>query len=497
MNKYILAIDQGTTSSRAIIFNKNAEIITSSMKEFTQYYPKPGWVEHNAEEIWETQYSVAKNALEKANLGPENIEAIGITNQRETIVIWERNTGKPVYNAIVWQCRRTTHICRNLMEHEKLFNSKTGLIIDPYFSGTKLHWMFKNIPGLLEKAKNGALCFGTIDSWILFKLTGNHFTDPSNASRTLLYNIHSNEWDKELLDILQIPENILPGVLESSADFGKTKKELFGKEIPVYGIAGDQQAALFGQACFEKGDIKNTYGTGCFTLMNTGTVPVSSKNRLLTTIAWKINGKTEYALEGSVFIGGAVVQWLRDNLNFFNTASESEKLALKATDTDGVYFVPAFTGLGAPYWDPDTRGAIFGITRGTSKAQITRAALESIAFQSFALINAMKDDFNHQIKKLKVDGGATQNSFLMQFQADILGIPVILSKISETTALGAAYLAGLYSGYWEDKNEIINNWQEKRKFKPTINTDIRAGLLNNWDRAVKASRTFTQHQIIE
>ncbi len=492
MAKYILSIDQGTTSSRAIIFNKNAEIISASMKEFKQYFPKPGWVEHNAEEIWETQFHVCKEAIEKANLNAENIAAIGITNQRETIVLWDRKTGKPVYNAIVWQCRRSSEICKDLIasRYEELFKNKTGLVLDPYFSGTKLLWMFKNIPGLLKRAQNKELCFGTIDSWILFNLTGNHFTDPSNASRTLFYNIHNNEWDKELLEILEIPEIILPKVLESSADFGKTKKDLFGKEIPVCGIAGDQQAALFGQACFNIGDIKNTYGTGCFTLMNTGINPVKSKNKLLSTIAWKMNNKTEYALEGSVFIGGAVIQWLRDQMNFISTVSESEKLALSATDSGGVYFVPAFTGLGAPYWDPDTRGAIIGITRGTSKSQITRAALESIAFQSSALIKAMEEDSGKHIKKLKVDGGATQNNFLMQFQADILGIPVVLSKVSETTALGAAYLAGLHVGYWESKNDIVENWQKTRTFESSIDTDKRVELLGNWDKAVKAVREF-------
>lgn len=490
MNKYILAIDQGTTSSRAIIFNKKADIISTSMKEFTQYYPEPGWVEHDAEEIWETQKKVSVDAIKKANLKPDNIAAIGITNQRETIVAWDKKTGKPVHKAIVWQCRRSTDICRNLQKYEKLFRDKTGLLIDPYFSGTKINWLFENIPGLYKKALNNELLFGTIDTWILYNLTGNHYTDPSNASRTLIYNIHTNKWDKELLGILNIPLNILPEVKGSSDDFGLTKKEIFGKEIPVCGIAGDQQAALFGQTCFNTGDIKNTYGTGCFTLMNTGTKPAVSKNKLLTTIAWKTDSKTEYALEGSVFIGGAVIQWLRDNLKIINESGESENLALQTEDTGGVYFVPAFTGLGAPYWDPDARGAILGITRGTSNSQITRAALESIAYQSYSLIKAMEDDSKTAINKLKVDGGATRNSFLMQFQADILGIPVVLPKISETTALGAAYLAGLYCGYWGNKNEIINNREEKQIFRPSINIDKRKKILSNWNKAVEAARKF-------
>ena len=490
MKKYILSIDQGTTSSRAIIFNKKADLISVSMKEFTQYYPRPGWVEHDAEEIWETQKSVCRNALSKAGLNAADIEAVGITNQRETIVLWDRASGKPVYNAIVWQCRRSTDICRKLKKYETLFKEKTGLLLDPYFSGTKLTWLFENEKTLYKKAVNGELMFGTIDTWLLYNLTGNHYTDPSNASRTLMYNIHTNDWDRELLEILSIPMDILPEVMQSSDNFGLTKKEILGSEIPVTGVAGDQQAALFGQTCFNAGDIKNTYGTGCFALMNTGTRPIVSKNKLLTTTAWKIDGKTEYALEGSVFIGGAVVQWLRDNLKIIKKSEDSEKLALQSEDSGGVYFVPAFTGLGAPYWDPDVRGTLFGITRGTTSSHIARAALESIAFQSYALINAMENDSRNKIESLKVDGGATKNIFLMQFQADILGIPVILSKISETTALGAAYLAGLFCSYWKNRKEILENREEKLIFKPSIRSEKRLKILDNWNKAINTAKQF-------
>ena len=444
MEKYILAFDQGTTSSRTIVFDHTGNIIAVSQKEFTQYYPKPGWVEHDPVEIWQTQISTAREALKKAGIEAGQVSAIGITNQRETTVLWEKDTGKPVYNAIVWQCRRTADICSELKTAglEDTIRKKTGLLLDPYFSGTKVKWIFENVPGIRKRAENGEILFGTVDSWLIYKLTGNHSTEPSNASRTLLYNISTGDWDSEILKELKIPQAILPRIIPSSGNFGKTRKDLFGKEIPVTGVAGDQQAALFGQTCFENGSVKITYGTGCFTLMNTGKVPVFSKNKLLTTVAWDIGKGREYALEGSIFIAGAVIQWLRDELKIIDTAPLSEKLALSVKDTGGVYFVPAFVGLGAPYWDPDVRGTIVGLTRGINRAHLVRAALESIAFQSKDLINAMEQDVNSGVETVKADGGASLNSFLMQFQADLLNKPVILPQIAETTALGAAYLAG-------------------------------------------------------
>lgn len=492
MDQYILALDQGTTSSKAIIFDHSGKIKSSNQKEFKQIFPHPGWVEHNAEEIWESQVAVAKAAMSGAGLTARQISAIGITNQRETVVLWHKKSGKPLYNAIVWQCRRTTGICQELKEngHEDIFLHKTGLRIDPYFSGTKLKWLLDNIAGARRMAQNGELCFGTIDSWLIFNLTGRHVTDPTNASRTLLFNINNGEWDEQLLDILNIPCELLPQVIPSCGDFGCSRREIFGSEIQIGGVAGDQQAALFGQACFEKGDIKNTYGTGCFTLINTGREPVISKNRLLTTVAWDLGNGLEYALEGSVFIGGAVIQWLRDQLMILERASDSENIAHSVENTGGVYVVPAFVGLGAPYWDPLTRGTIVGITRGTSRAHLIRAASESIAFQSRDLIKAIEADFGQHIDILKADGGASCNSFLMQFQADILGIPVVLPENTESTALGAAYLAGLFCAFWRDQEEIKENWKIKRRYTPEFKTELRNKLIYGWQSAVTAARSF-------
>jgi len=492
MEKYILAFDQGTTSSRTIVFDHTGNIIAVSQKEFTQYYPKPGWVEHDPVEIWQTQISTAREALKKAGIEAGQVSAIGITNQRETTVLWEKDTGKPVYNAIVWQCRRTADICSELKTAglEDTIRKKTGLLLDPYFSGTKVKWIFENVPGIRKRAENSEILFGTVDSWLIYKLTGNHATEPSNASRTLLYNISTGDWDSEILKELKIPQAILPRIIPSSGNFGKTKKNLFGKEIPVTGVAGDQQAALFGQTCFENGSVKITYGTGCFTLMNTGKVPVFSKNKLLTTVAWDIGKGREYALEGSIFVAGAVIQWLRDELKIIDTAPLSEKLALSVKDTGGVYFVPAFVGLGAPYWDPDVRGTIVGLTRGTNRAHLVRAALESIAFQSKDLINAMEQDVNSGVETVKADGGASLNSFLMQFQADLLNKPVILPQIAETTALGAAYLAGLYTGYWENVDDIKRNWKVRKKFSPSMEEEQRKKILKMWTRAVETAEGF-------
>jgi glycerol kinase len=492
MDHFILSLDQGTTSSRAIIFNKSGDIISVSQKEFEQIFPKPGWVEHNANEIWETQKAVALDALKKSRIDPKQIAGIGITNQRETTVIWDRATGEPLCNAVVWQCRRSSEIC-NIFKNdgkERIFRKKTGLVLDPYFSGTKVKWLLDKHPEIRKKAEKGEACFGTIDSWLLYKLTGEHATEPSNASRTLFFNIRKGEWDKELLEILKVPESMLPEVKTSCGVFGKTKKEIFRTEIPVSGILGDQQASLFGQACFERGNAKNTYGTGCFALANTGREAVVSENRLLTTVAWNLDGNLEYALEGSVFIGGAVIQWLRDKLQVIDSAADSETAALSVEDSGGVYFVPAFVGLGAPYWEPDVKGTIVGITRGTTRAHITRAALESIAFQSRDLIDAIEADLNEKINDLKVDGGASLNSFLIQFQADILGISVTPSKIAETTALGAAYIAGLHCGYWNDKDEIVKNWQARKTFKPEIDTFDRERLVSNWSKAIEAARVY-------
>jgi len=491
-NNYILSFDQGTTSSRAILFNHDGEIIASAQKEFPQYYPEPGWVEHDPEEIWETQLASAREAISLAGIQPEEIISIGITNQRETVVIWDKDSGRPVYRSIVWQCRRSTSICEELIDSglEDEFRQRTGLRLDPYFSGTKICWLLREIPGLKALAENGEILFGTIDCWLLWKLTGRHVTDITNASRTLLFNIHTEKWDPMLLSILGIPPEILPTVLSCSDDFGFTKPELFGCSIPVNGVAGDQQAALFGHTCFHAGMAKNTYGTGCFTLLNTGEKPVWSKNNLLTTIAWKIGKTTTYALEGSVFIGGAVIQWLRDELQIIDSAFDTEGIALSVKDSNGVFIVPAFVGLGAPYWDPDARGSILGITRGVTRAHIVRAALESIAYQSEDLLSAMRADFEEPIKVLKVDGGATANQFLMQFQADISSIPVLMPEISEITALGVAYFAGLYCGFWNSTEEIEKNWKIKHRYEPVMSKIERGKKLCHWHKAVKATREY-------
>jgi len=489
---YILSFDQGTTSSRAIVFNHSGQIVSQSQKQFTQYYPEPGWVEHDSEEIWETQLAVAHEAIALARIKPEEIVTIGITNQRETVVVWDKDSGRPVYKAIVWQCRRSTSICEELIDSglEEEFRQRTGLRLDPYFSGTKLSWLFREIPGLKALAENGEILFGTVDSWLLWKLTGRHETDITNACRTLLFNIHEEKWDPLLLSILGIPPQVLPKVLSSSDDFGTTKPELFGCAIPITGVLGDQQAALFGHTCFNPGMAKNTYGTGCFTLLNTGNTPVWSKNNLLTTVAWRIGKRTTYALEGSVFIGGAVIQWLRDEMKMIGNSSESEDLARSVPDSNGVYVVPAFVGLGAPYWDPDVRGSILGITRGVNRAHIVRAALESIGYQSEDLLSSMSADFGKPVEILKADGGATANSFLMQFQADISGIPVLLPEIGEITALGVAYMAGLYCGYWDNLQDIEKNWQIKCRFEPDMKEKERKKRLAHWHAAVSVTRQF-------
>ncbi|XOD66593.1 MAG: glycerol kinase GlpK [Flavobacteriales bacterium Tduv] len=486
MDKYILSLDQGTTNSRAIVFNRNGNIVSVAQKEFRQIYPQPGWVEHDAKEIWSSQASVAIEALLKANLEGKNIAAIGITNQRETTVVWNRYTGEPVYNAIVWQDRRTSDYCDLLKDQgfvEKI-RKKTGLIVDSYFSAAKIRWILDNIPGSRKKAEHGTLAFGTIDSWLIWNLTEKHehVTDVTNASRTMLFNIHTLDWDEELLEIFEIPRALLPNVRSSSEIFSHTKSWTFSHKIPIAGIAGDQQASLFGQMCTQVGMVKNTYGTGCFVLMNIGDKPVISKNNLLTTIAWQIKGKIQYALEGSVFIAGAVVQWLRDGLGLISTSSETELLA--ASDSDGVYFVPAFSGLGAPYWDQQAKGTIVGITRGTTAAHLTRAALESIAFQNMDILKAMEADSGISIKELRVDGGAAANDLLMQFQTDILEVKVIRSKITELTAAGAAYLAGLTVGYWDSLEEIQQKWQIDRVFEPKELPD-RVNRIEEWRRAVK------------
>ena len=496
MSKFILSLDQGTTSSRAIIFDKTGSIIAAAQKEFTQIFPKPGWVEHNANEIWSTQLGVATEAVLKAGLTINDIAAIGITNQRETTVVWDRETHQPVYNAIVWQDRRTADYCDQLKKdgHAEKIKAKTGLVTDAYFSGTKVKWILDNVEGARAKAEKGELCFGTIDSWLLWKLTNGkvHATDVSNASRTLLYNIHELKWDEELLTMFGIPKNMLPDVRSSSEVYGTTENILTTVPVPVSGIAGDQQSALFGQMCTQPGMVKNTYGTGCFMLMNTGTKPVVSKNNLLTTIAWKVNGEVQYALEGSVFIGGAVVQWLRDGLKIIQTSADVEALAEKVNDNGGVYFVPAFTGLGAPYWNPHARGTIVGITRGVTDAHIARAAIESIAFQSMDLLKAMEADAGLPILEVRVDGGATINNHLMQFQSDILNTNVIRPQVTETTALGAAYLAGLAVGYWKSIDELQQYWQKDRAFTPAMNNENRNDLQKNWKKAVRAAQAFTE-----
>ncbi|QZT34853.1 glycerol kinase GlpK [Caldalkalibacillus thermarum TA2.A1] len=491
---YILALDQGTTSSRAILFDKQGQIVGIAQKEFEQIYPQPGWVEHDPMEIWGTQSGVAREVLERTGIKPQQVAAIGITNQRETTVVWDKQTGKPIYNAIVWQDRRTADICDELKQKglEEYIKENTGLVIDAYFSGTKVKWILDHVEGAREKAEAGELLFGTIDSWLIWKLTGGraHVTDYSNASRTMLYNIKELAWDERLLKELDIPPSILPEVKPSSHVYGVTDPSTFGgAQIPIAGVAGDQQAALFGQTCFEEGMAKNTYGTGCFLLMNTGETPVTSQSGLLTTIAWGIDGKVEYALEGSIFIAGAAVQWLRDGLKLIDSAPDSEYYATKVDDTDGVYVVPAFAGLGAPYWDMYARGAIFGLTRGTRKEHIIRATLESLAYQTKDVLDAMQKDAGLKLKTLKVDGGAVTNNFLMQFQADILGVNVERPKVTETTALGAAYLAGLEVGFW-NKDEIIHNAQLDTTFQPHMSAEKRDTLYKKWQKAVKRTMNW-------
>lgn len=494
MIKYILALDQGTTSSRAIVFNHMGLPVASARKELTQIFPEPGWVEHDPEEIWSTQAGVAVEALTRVGIDSSRITAIGITNQRETTVVWDRKTGKPVHNAIVWQDRRTSGYCDQLKRDglEDVIRKKTGLIIDAYFSATKVRWILENVSGARSKAERGELAFGTVDSWLIWNLTGGrlHVTDVSNASRTMLFNIHSLEWDDELLRVFNIPANMLPEVRSSSEVCGLTT-DAFPSQVPVAGIAGDQQAALFGQMCVDRGMVKNTYGTGCFMMMNTGTTPVMSGNRLLTTVAWRIGERTEYALEGSIFIAGAVVQWLRDSLGIIKESSEIENLAREVLSSEGVYFVPAFAGFGTPYWNQHARGTITGLTRGSTAAHIARAALESIAFQTHDVLLAMQNDSGLKIKELRVDGGATVNDLLMQFQSDILQADVVRPRITETTALGAAYLAGLSTGYWNSIEDLRSQWQVDRRFSPEMESGKREEMLHGWNRTVKATLAWS------
>jgi glycerol kinase len=495
MENFILSLDQGTTSSRAILFNQKGEVVHTAQKEFTQLFPKPGWVEHNANEIWGSILSVIVSVLSESGTKPEQIAGIGITNQRETTVVWNKKTGEPIYNAIVWQSRQTNEICEELKNkgYDDIFREKTGLLIDAYFSGTKVKWILDHVTGAREMAEEGKLLFGTIDSWLVWKLSGGkaHVTDYSNASRTLMFNIFDLKWDDDLLEILDIPKAMLPEVHPSSEIYAKTIDSLFfGKEIPIAGIAGDQQAALFGQACFEEGMAKNTYGTGCFMLMNTGAKVVRSKHGLLTTIAWGLDGKIEYALEGSIFVAGSAIQWLRDGLRMFKEAKDSEDYAIKVASTDGVYVVPAFVGLGAPYWDSDVRGAVFGLTRGTTKEHFVRATLESLAYQTRDVLSAMEADSKIQLKTLRVDGGAVKNNFLMKFQSDILNVPVERPIVNETTALGAAYLAGLAVGFWNSQEEISKLWKIDKRFDPKMAEEERDSLYEGWKKAVMAAKAF-------
>ena len=498
MSKYVMALDSGTTSNRCILFDKAGNMISVAQKEFTQHFPQPGWVEHDASEIWQGQLSVAREALSKAGATYEDVAAIGITNQRETVVLWDRATGLPVCHAIVWQCRRTADFTEKLKaghpEYVEIFRSKTGLKLDPYFSGTKIRWMLDNVPGVRERAEKGEICFGTIDSWLIYKLTKGrvHVTDYSNASRTLLFNIKTLKWDEELCRILDIPMSILPEAKPSSCIYGQTDSEFFGGPIKISGAAGDQQCALFGQTCFKPGEAKNTYGTGAFLLMNIGTEPKESKNDLLTTIAWGLDGHVEYAFEGSVFVAGAAIQWLRDELRIIDSSPDSEYFATKVPDTNGCYVVPAFTGLGAPYWDPYARGAILGLTRGVNKYHIIRATLESLAFQSNDVLKAMERDSGVKLGSLKVDGGACKNNFLMQFQADISDAPIVRPSCVETTAMGASYLAGLAVGYWADKDDVIKNWAVDRKFIPVMSESERRKQLKGWEQAIAAIRSWAK-----
>ncbi|NNC35322.1 MAG: glycerol kinase GlpK [Croceitalea sp.] len=497
MNDYILALDQGTTSSRALVFDKKGSIVSSSQKEFTQIFPKPGWVEHDPTEIWSTQAGVAAEAIAKKGLKGTQIAAIGITNQRETAVVWDRKTGEPVYNAIVWQDKRTAKFCDQLKKEGKsaLIRSKTGLVIDSYFSATKVKWILDHVDGARKRAESGDLAWGTIDSWLIWKMTEGklHITDVTNASRSLIFNINTMAWDDELLDLFTIPKSMLPKVKQSSEVYGHTSPNFFANKIPIAGIAGDQQAALFGQMCTKKGMVKNTYGTGCFMLMNIGDKPIESKNNLLTTVAWKINGKTTYAFEGSIFIAGAVVQWLRDSLKIIETSAQVEKLANMVDSSAGVYFVPAFAGLGAPHWNQHANGTIFGLTRGSTDAHIARASLDSIAYQTMNILKAMEADSGISIKELRVDGGATVNNLLMQFQADVLNTVTIRPKIVETTVMGAAYLAGLAVGFWKNAEEIQEIWQSDIEFHPTQNRDAVEEGIKGWYRAIDALEHWTSN----
>lgn len=493
--KYILSIDQGTTSSRAILFNKDGEIVSVAQQEFKQYFPKPGWVEHDPQEIWSSVLAVIAQVMSYTNTLPEEIAAIGITNQRETTVVWDKHTGMPIYNAIVWQSRQTADICDELRAqgYDEMVREKTGLLIDAYFSGTKVKWILDNVEGAREKAESGDLLFGTMDTWLIWKMSGGevHVTDYTNASRTLMYNIFDLKWDDDLLEMLGVPKAMLPDVKPSSHIYGQTVGyHFFGQQVPIAGVAGDQQAALFGQACYEKGMAKNTYGTGCFMLMNTGKQAVRSKHGLLTTIAWGVDGKVEYALEGSIFVAGSAIQWLRDGMRMLKTAAESEKLATKVASTDGVYVVPAFVGLGTPYWDSEARGAVFGLTRGSEKEHLVRATLESLAYQTKDVLQAMTADSGIDLKALRVDGGAVKNDFLMQFQSDILGVPVERPVVNETTALGAAYLAGLAVGFWQDTAEIAAQWQVDSRFAVHMQEEERAQLYRGWQKAIEATQVF-------
>ncbi|MEK4512528.1 glycerol kinase [Paenibacillus anaericanus] len=495
MEKYILALDQGTTSSRAILFNKQGDIVHAAQREFPQYFPKPGWVEQNPNEIWGSILAVIASCLSESGVKPKQIAGIGITNQRETAVVWDKETGYPIYNAIVWQSRQTAEICEELRSAglNEVFREKTGLLIDPYFSGTKVKWILDHVEGARDRAVKGELLFGTIDTWLIWKLSGGvlHVSDYSNASRTLMYNIHELRWDDDLLELLNIPKVMLPEVRPSSEVYGQTDPHhFFGEEVPIAGAAGDQQAALFGQTCFEKGMIKTTYGTGCFMLMNTGDKPVSSQHGLITSIAWGLNGGVEYVLEGSIFVSGSAIQWLRDGLRMFRDAKDSETYALRVNSTDGVYVVPAFVGLGSPYWDSDVRGAVFGLTRGTTKEHFIRATLESLAYQTKDILVAMEKDSGIKVGTMRVDGGAVSNAFLMKFQSDILGIPVERPVIRETTSLGAAYLAGLAVGYWNDRDEICQSWSLDQRFEPKMTVEVRDELYNGWTKAIQAAMAF-------
>jgi len=493
MPSYILSLDQGTTSSRSIIFNHAGKIVSVAQKEFRQHYPQAGWVEHDPMEIWSSQATVLTESIIKAGLKPSDIDAIGITNQRETTIVWDRNTGQPVYNAIVWQDRRTASFCDSIKpQHGNTIQQKTGLIVDAYFSASKIKWILDNVEGARQKADNGTLAFGTVDSWLIWNLTGGsvHVTDVTNASRTMIYNINTLSWDDELLSLFTIPRSMLPDVRSSSEVYGETAGRILANKIPIAGIAGDQQAALFGQMCTQKGMVKNTYGTGCFMLMNIGDKPVLSKNNLVTTIAWQYNKKTEYALEGSIFIAGAVVQWLRDELGIISSSNEIEALAQKVKNSNGVYLVPAFAGLGAPYWNQHARGTIVGLTRGTSKAHIARAALDSIAFQTMDVLKSMGADSGSAIKELRVDGGATANNLLMQIQADVLGVKVVRPEITETTAMGAAYFAGLATGFWKNIDEIKEQWSLDKEFTPSSNENAS---LSEWKRAVETVKFWAEY----